>query len=206
MPQTKPYTRCNAGIVKKHDYFHASDHGSIRTKEHRRTSSPSVFFIPDWGGGAWKPVLNRLRARILVSLSCSWPPVGRGDCHWSSLHNICITLFVFVFIPDGPYRCAPSNLTSIVCFSYTPSTCNCFMWTNKYFVLHVQDYCPTQLHLVFSDKLRIWQVPACKMEPRSGNVSWKKPPTHPTIWIFLFEYLTRCPQMECAVHNGPVSG
>ena len=35
------------------------------------------------------------------------------------------------------------------------------------------------LHLGFSVTLRIWQVTACKMEPRSGNISWKKPPTHP---------------------------
>ena len=29
--------------------------------------------------------------------------------------------------------------------------------------------CHTRLHLEFSAKLRIWQVPACKMELRSGN-------------------------------------
>ena len=37
----------------------------------------------------------------------------------------------------------------------------------------------TPLHLGFSARMRIWQVPACKMELRSGNISWKKqPPTH----------------------------
>ena len=36
------------------------------------------------------------------------------------------------------------------------------------------------LHLGFSAKLKIWQVPACKMEPRSGIISWKnRPPTRP---------------------------
>ena len=35
------------------------------------------------------------------------------------------------------------------------------------------------LHLGFSAKLRIWQVSACKMEPRSGIISWFGPPTHP---------------------------
>ena len=30
--------------------------------------------------------------------------------------------------------------------------------------------CHTRLHLGFSAKLRIWQVPACKMEPRSGII------------------------------------
>ena len=34
------------------------------------------------------------------------------------------------------------------------------------------------LHLGFSAKLRIWQVSACKMEPRSGIISWFGPPTH----------------------------
>ena len=39
-------------------------------------------------------------------------------------------------------------------------------------------YCHTRLHLGFSAKLRIWQVPACKMEPRSWINSWKNhPPT-----------------------------
>ena len=40
-------------------------------------------------------------------------------------------------------------------------------------------YCHTRLHLGFSAKLRIWQVPACKMEPRSGNISWKNHPPRP---------------------------
>ena len=31
-------------------------------------------------------------------------------------------------------------------------------------------YCNTWLHLEFSAKLKIWQVPACKMEPRSGII------------------------------------
>ena len=32
-------------------------------------------------------------------------------------------------------------------------------------------YCHTRLHLGFSAKLRIWQVPACKMEPQSDIIS-----------------------------------
>ena len=41
-------------------------------------------------------------------------------------------------------------------------------------------YGHTRLNLGFSAKLRIWQVPACKMEPRSGIISWKNhQPTHP---------------------------
>ena len=40
-------------------------------------------------------------------------------------------------------------------------------------------HCHTRLHLGFLAKLRIWQVPACKMEPRSGYISGKKPATQP---------------------------
>ena len=39
-------------------------------------------------------------------------------------------------------------------------------------------YCHTRLHLGFSAKLRIWQVPACKMEPQHCIIVMK-PPTHP---------------------------
>ena len=35
--------------------------------------------------------------------------------------------------------------------------------------------CHTRLHLRFSAKLRIWQVPACKMEPQSGSIYCKNP-------------------------------
>ena len=35
------------------------------------------------------------------------------------------------------------------------------------------------LHLRFSAKLKIWQIPACKMEPRSGYIMQLEPPTQP---------------------------
>ena len=38
--------------------------------------------------------------------------------------------------------------------------------------------CHTRLHLGFSAKLKILQVPACKMEPRSGYISCKTPALH----------------------------
>ena len=67
--------------------------------------------------------------------------------------------------------------------------------TNRIWNLHVSIlpfiYCHTRLHLEFSDKLKIWQVPACNIEPRSGNTSWKNhPPTHQPY---------RFSQLECAV-------
>ena len=42
------------------------------------------------------------------------------------------------------------------------------------------------LHLGFSVKLRIWQVPACKMEPQSGYIMQLEPTTPPhQLEIFL---------------------
>ena len=42
-------------------------------------------------------------------------------------------------------------------------------------------FCHTRLHLGFSAKLKIWQVPTCKMEPRSGIISCNNgPPIHPS--------------------------
>ena len=43
----------------------------------------------------------------------------------------------------------------------------------------ISQFCHTRLHLRFSTKLKIWQVPACKMEPQSGKIMWRTPPTHP---------------------------
>ena len=45
---------------------------------------------------------------------------------------------------------------------------------------HPQDYCHTRLHLGFSANLRIWQVPACKMEPQRGIILTKPPATRRT--------------------------
>ena len=36
------------------------------------------------------------------------------------------------------------------------------------------------LHLGFSAKLKILQVPACKIEPQRGYIMQLGPPTHPT--------------------------
>ena len=52
-------------------------------------------------------------------------------------------------------------------------------WLNRLFNVCVFNCCHTRLHLGFSAKLRIWQVPADKMEPQSGNISWKTPASRP---------------------------
>ena len=44
----------------------------------------------------------------------------------------------------------------------------------------MMEYCHTRLHLGFSAKLGIWQVPTCKMEPRSGYIFCQnRPATRP---------------------------
>ena len=55
--------------------------------------------------------------------------------------------------------------------------------------------CHTRLHLGFSANLRIWQVSACKMEPWSGIISCKNPPTHPP-GKFGSLNLVRCPHLS----------
>ena len=42
-----------------------------------------------------------------------------------------------------------------------------------------KDIATLGLHLGFSAKLKILQVPACKMEPRSGYIMQLEPPIHP---------------------------
>ena len=42
--------------------------------------------------------------------------------------------------------------------------------TRRKYTANSINYCHTRLHLGFSAKLRIWQVSACKMEPRSGII------------------------------------
>ena len=60
---------------------------------------------------------------------------------------------------------------------YIGNICYIYMWYGW--------YCQTWLHLGCSSKLKIWQVPACKIEPQIWTISWKntpptQPPTHPT--------------------------
>ena len=42
--------------------------------------------------------------------------------------------------------------------------------TRRKYTANSIHYCHTRLHLGFSAKLRIWQISACKMEPRSGII------------------------------------
>ena len=42
-----------------------------------------------------------------------------------------------------------------------------------------------RLHLRFSAKLRVWQVPACKMEPRSGMIM-QVMTTHPATPVLAY--------------------
>ena len=88
--------------------------------------------------------------------------------------------------------------------------------------------CHTRLHLGFSAKLRIWQVPACKMEPQNGVILWLGPPTAklffvnvvrcphpnkvcvacgvpPSQYMLSFN-VVRCPHPLCSTHQEDVCG
>ena len=65
--------------------------------------------------------------------------------------------------------------------------------------------CHTRLHLGSSAKLRIWHVPACKMEPQRGIIL-RKPPTHPPPagHLFLTDPMTTGSLFWCAVFPPPL--
>ena len=63
------------------------------------------------------------------------------------------------------------NAYIIVQYSYECS----HKWSSKCSYKFSYECCHTRLHLKFSAKLKIWQVPACKMEPQSGKIMWKTP-------------------------------
>ena len=87
--------------------------------------------------------------------------------------------------PDKNFRLA--NRYNWYCFlpnkffDLVPAKKNC-LGPDRIFCLAIKYNCHTRLHLGFSAKLRIWQVSACKMEPRSGMIMYvgpTHPPTHP---------------------------
>ena len=73
-----------------------------------------------------------------------------------------------------------------------------------FILLMESSFCHTRLHLGFSAKLRIWQVPACKMEPRSGTIitDWasqpaSQPASPPPTYFDTSAILTFCPHLLC---------
>ena len=69
--------------------------------------------------------------------------------------------------------------------------------------MSVPPYCHSRLNLGFLAKLRIFQASACKMEPWSGIISCKKPPTNPPaikVWkahIMSVPTFYVCPHLIC---------
>ena len=57
-----------------------------------------------------------------------------------------------------------------------------FWFLNTYLWKSVLDFCHTRAPSWFSAKLKILQLPACKMEPRSGYIMQLEPPTHHIGW------------------------
>ena len=71
------------------------------------------------------------------------------------------------------------------------------------------NFCRTQLHYGFSAKLKIWEVPACKMEPQSGVILWlgpsaPHPSTHPQLSFFCCA-VSPPQQSMCAAVSRPPS-
>ena len=75
-----------------------------------------------------------------------------------------------------------------------------------YLIFFKNIFCHTRLHLGFSAKLRIWQVPTCKMEPRSGNIFCKnrpdptRPTDRPASLVFKLLYYHLCPTIPMFLH------
>ena len=55
------------------------------------------------------------------------------------------------------------------------------------------NYCHTWLQFVFSAKLKIWQVPTCKMKPQRGWIMKRTPPIDPPTQ----NYLLTCCTLLC---------
>ena len=103
-----------------------------------------------------------------------------------------------VYNISGFYSFTTDSLLSV-------STNHLHLHTVVNVVLFQLSYCHTRLHLGFSAKLRVWQVPACKMEPRSGLISCKNrpDPTRPdqTLQLSFSFNVVRCPHPNCSPHR-----
>ena len=83
-----------------------------------------------------------------------------------------------------------------------------FSWTtgnniSGHYIRNFFLYWHSRLHLGLSAQLKIWQVSACKIEPRSGNISWKNRPPRPYgffLWNILHSesgFVLVCPHLLC---------
>ena len=61
---------------------------------------------------------------------------------------------------------------------------------NLLIILWMSNIITLGLHLEFSGKMKIWQVPACKMETQCGIILLNHPPTHPAAQLFLTDRMT----------------
>ena len=115
------------------------------------------------------------------------PPISVGSPFWLSL------LFL-VF-----WCCKKQNWLTIF-WQYVCKIWEIFdQYLTNIWPIFVQCCCHTRLHLGFSTKLKIWQVPTCKMDPWSGIILWivthqpttthsptHHPPTHSSHRIIVF--------------------
>ena len=86
--------------------------------------------------------------------------------------------FNFNFNLDGSW-----GNSSLDCQARLSPSCSQAVWCMSFSRIATLGFI---LDSQLSWKLIIWEVAACKMEPQSGNISWKKPPNHMDFlgWIF----------------------
>ena len=166
---------------------------------------PDTFFRNERRGRMHNVLVPNLYVRIFadgmvlfsirVSLTLSCPmnlklyPLDRQTCpmqiascklHKWNLWIFLIKMFldgwatddlVYIWKRENPVQIGKGiSLPRFVIEKYSSDYCNVKTSTGT--------NCHTRLHLGFSAKLRIWQVPACKMEPQRGIILMR-PPTHP---------------------------
>ena len=143
--------------------------GTVPVNNSLLTGTWSLSIIPYWQGPYnivygvyftldldWLAKINYRLTRFFLNLSplcpISWPPL--------LLHN-----WVSICVDK---TCSADHKVDLKANIKTPKQNLCYktwmLWTP-----FVKGYFAT-LHLGFSVKLRIWQVPACKMEPQSGII------------------------------------
>ena len=100
--------------------------------------------------------------------------VELGFWQFSKFFHSTACWFLFT-IPSWVFNLINRSFNIIVEFFF-------YSFFNFHFSLYIflfPFYCHPRLHLGFSAQLRIWQVPTCKMEPRSSYIMQLEPPTHP---------------------------
>ena len=119
------------------------------------------------------PIMSVPTYHVCPHLSCLSPPIMSVPTYYVCPHLPIMSVPTYFVCPT--YYVCPH----LLCLSPPIMSVVLLVWGNGYVYYH------TRLHLWFSAKLRIWQVPACNMETRSGIIFCKNRPNtsrpHPTL-------------------------